>query len=97
MNKRRVFLVCDADGDSPESRILEVHADGGTVVLGEVVFCTTDDQRVRLALDKGFATRAERDNARVESITFEPRPRGWFSRWVVTFDMAEYQASLDRL
>lgn len=97
MIHRHVFLVCDADGDCPESQIREVHADGGTVVLGQVVFCTTDDQRVRLALDKGFATRAERDNARVESVVFEPRPRGWFSRWVVTFDMAGYQALLDRL
>lgn len=97
MTDHLIYLVCAADGDSPGSWIQEVRSNGGSILLGESVLCTTDEQRVQLALEKGFATRAERDNARFKSIVFEPRPEGWFPRWALTFDMTDYQTSLDRL
>lgn len=97
MTDHLIYLVCAADGDSPGSWIQEVRTSDGSIILGESVLCTTDEQRVRLAMEKGFATRAERENARFGSISFEPRPEGWSPRWVLAFNMTDYQVSLDRL
>ena len=67
---------------------------GSTVSFGaSPVRCDTNEQRLNLALLHAFATRVEREYARLESAVFTPAKRCW----TMIFDMSGYLDALARL
>ncbi len=89
-----VTLVCLPRRDDVVDTVLTAH--GSVSFVGSPVACTTDEARVALALLHGMVTRAERDYARLQGVTFHARG-SYAPCWTVTFDMSDYLDALARL
>ena len=61
------------------------------VGLGRPVMCTTDAERVALALAEAYPTRIERDYAALVALARSG------DTWTIDFDMSAYRAALKRI
>ena len=86
-----VTLQCDYS--SPAASIYCVRNGGSSVLLGAAQTCVNDDERIALARQQGFATRAERDYSTGVAVEYVSQ----VNAWAVTFDMSDYVAALNRL
>ncbi|MEB3023409.1 MULTISPECIES: hypothetical protein [Mycolicibacter] len=57
------------------------------------MLCTTEAERIELALARGFATQAEREYAQLVSIEFG----GDWPCWTLRFDLTAYHEALAKL
>ncbi|ORW08074.1 hypothetical protein AWC16_20280 [Mycolicibacter longobardus] len=93
-----IWLRCEPG--SGGTRIDEVSSGGGRVLLGTTAQCTTDPERIALALQHGFVTRAEREYARLISIeppSVEPGTEQDWTYWALRFDLTDYLDALAKL
>ncbi|MCV6988690.1 hypothetical protein H7I87_00460 [Mycobacterium timonense] len=92
-------VVLQCEPASSATLVTAVRNGGSSVVLGTPATCMTDADRVAIAREYGFPTRAEREYAKQLSLDFFPQSSGaaFSPCWTVTFDMSDYFAALDEL
>lgn len=86
-------ITLQCEHSSPAAGIYCVRNGGSSVLLGAAQTCVNDDERIALARQHGFPTRAERDYSTVVAVHYVPQANAW----AVTFDMSDYVAALNRI
>lgn len=73
-----------------------VQQGSGWVHLQTPILCSTEAERIELALQHGLTTKAERGYARAGAMTFRPAQHT-DARWTVDVDLSGYRAAMARL